>query len=726
VNRQKELTSSNPEDFAVPRMTIKMKIGSGFLITVILLIVSGLYGLYLSSSLSGSVNNFTGPVLTATENANNGMLSVQSQLIAIQNILDDSDASARAKLEESEKLSAEALEKIKSSGRVDAQRYDNLQLRMAEFNQAKSKLLDVFTDFEKLEADIEQLVSKLLDYIIDIERLASQALLESQFQYDTEESSKNTVQFEDGTADFEAMYAQKQAADERNQQLREEAEARINQNRDLVNYSSEARLALLNRLNLLNRYRENPDNKEITDKLSRVLEDLVFTGDMFLENQDMKAKIIENGPDQGKSYAELTAALIKEHGAQFDRSVELFLNLRQARKDYSARADELINFGRELLTEINSSVIKEKTSLDSMMDNGFRSIIIILAVGVVLALISFVFTERAITGPILMVKKQMQDIAAGEGDLTIKMRVRGNDEIADLADSFNLFTDKLKGIIHVLQEQIARLLAVTGKIHDVAEKTRTQTGLQQRELGGVVEALNDLLNGSREVVSHTSQAVDVAKKARGEASSSMKIMQLTISQIQSVASELETSGAVVDGLEAKSDQIGMVLEVIRTISEQTNLLALNAAIEAARAGEHGRGFAVVADEVRGLAARTSESIVEIQHIIDELQQGTHEVIRQIGSVRQNAASSVEPVTEAGNALKLISEAVDSIAHLNENISVTASTQDKTVSDVDSNVTSINQMASESTQNAETLLQAIDSLTQLGEQLQDLAGQFKVE
>ncbi len=238
--------------------------------------------------------------------------------------------------------------------------------------------------------------------------------------------------------------------------------------------------------------------------------------------------------------------------------------------------------------------------------------------------------------------------------------------------------------------------------------------------------MNDLLNGSREVVSHTSQAVDVAKKARGEASSSMKIMQLTISQIQSVASELETSGAVVDGLEAKSDQIGMVLEVIRTISEQTNLLALNAAIEAARAGEHGRGFAVVADEVRGLAARTSESIVEIQHIIDELQQGTHEVIRQIGSVRQNAASSVEPVTEAGNALKLISEAVDSIAHLNENISVTASTQDKTVSDVDSNVTSINQMASESTQNAETLLQAIDSLTQLGEQLQDLAGQFKVE
>lgn len=709
----------------MPRMTIKMKIGSGFLITVILLIVSGLYGLYLSSSLSGSVNNFTGPVLTATENANNGMLSVQSQLIAIQNILDDSDPSAGSKLEEAEKLSEEALVNIKRSGGVDAQRYENLQLRMAEFNQAKSKLLAVFTEFEQLEGDIEKMVSRLFDYIIDIERLASQALLESQFQYDTEESSQGG-QFEDGTTDFEAMYAQKMAAEERNQQLREEAEARINQNRDLVNYSSEARLALLNRLNLLNRFRENPENRETTDKLNRVYEDLVFTGDMFLENQEMKAKIIENGPDQGKSYAEMTASLIKQHGAQFERSVELFLKLRQARKDYSARADELISFGRELLAEINTSVIQEKTTLDSMMDNGFRSIIIILAVGVVLALISFVLTERAITGPILMVKKQMQDIAAGEGDLTIKMRVRGNDEIADLADSFNQFTDKLKGIIHVLQEQIANLLGVTGKIHDVAEKTRTQTGLQQRELGGVVEALNDLLNGSRDVVSHTSQAVDAAKKARGEASNSLKIMQSTISQIQSVASELETSGAVVDGLEAKSDQIGMVLEVIRTISEQTNLLALNAAIEAARAGEHGRGFAVVADEVRGLAARTSESIVEIQHIIDELQQGTHEVIRQIGSVRQNAASSVEPVTEAGNALKLISDAVDSIAHLNENISATASTQDKTVSDVDSNVTSINQMATESTQNAETLLQAIDSLTQLGEQLQDLAGQFKVE
>lgn len=726
----------------MPRMTIKLKIGSGFLITVILLIVSGLYGLYLSSGLSSSVNNFTGPVLQANRHANNGMLSVQSQLIAIQDILDGGGQSSFDRLKQAEGLSVDAMENISSSGRIDEQRTLSLQQKFENFNQAKSRLLRVFSDFQTLEKNIDQLVSELLDNIVAIERLASQALLESQFQYEDEEvvddaaeAGTQPVPVYDEMSPYNLAQAEAAAAaaaeaaaaiEEKNRKIREEAEDRINRNRDLVNFASEARLALLNRLNLLNQLRKDTESEDIKQRSAQVYEDLVYAGDMFLESEDLQQKIIENGPNQGKSYAAVTSELIHQHGEQFRRSTALFVDLRLARSSYSRGADELMVFGRELLTEIDNAVATEEKVLDQMMENGFRTIIVILAVGVVIALISFILTEKAITAPINLVNRQMQAIAAGEGDLTIELKVKGNDEIADLASSFNQFTNKLKGIIHVLQDQISRLIEVTNQINSVSEKTRIQTGQQQQDLGGVVEALDGLLSGSREVVENTAEAVQAAQQARAEASGSMQVMQSTIQQIESVASELENSSVVVDQLERKSDQIGMVLEVIRTISEQTNLLALNAAIEAARAGEHGRGFAVVADEVRGLAARTSESIVEIQHIIDELQQGTHEVIQQMGSVRQNASSSVEPVTKAGQGLQAISEAVDRITLLNENISATASAQDRTVTDVDSNVMSINQMATESSQNTETLISAITTLTHLGEELAQLAGQFKVE
>ena len=711
-----------------PRWTIKLKIGSGFLVAGIMLIVCGLAGLFLASSLSVSLSNFTGPVLQTTANANDGMLSVQSQLIAVQDILSgsDQDGTANKKLKEAEIVARQTLEGIRAAGQVEESELASLKDRMDNFTSAKDSLLKVHESFVSLENQIDQTVTQLLDFIIVIERFASQALLASQMEFDSgsEEEEEALEEIADNIDQEEGFADENEDADEYEDRA-SEVEALMQASRDLVNSASEARLALLNRLNLLNRFRSNTKDAEIRTRLNQVFDDLTYAGEMFAEDERIANKMIENGEFQGKSYAAVIQELIKLHGQQFNDSMKVYIDLKASKQNYSNVAESLIQYGQGLLVKIDESVASERTELSKVLKTGEKTIISVLVLGFVLALVIYFVTVKAITGPILQVREQMEDIAAGEGDLTQRLQVKGQDEVADLANAFNDFTDKLKGIIQTLQNHIAQLVDATSQISVVAEQSQTQTNEQKNEISGVVAAISELSSGSEQVVVNTSEAANGAGIANQEAQKGLAIMQSTISTIEAVAADVENTSTAVDDLGAKSDQIGVVLDVIRNISEQTNLLALNAAIEAARAGEQGRGFAVVADEVRGLAARTHDSIGEIQEIIDHLQSGTDNVIKQMNIVRENAVSSVAPVTEAGETLQSITAAVESIDKLNSEIAETAQTQSQIAVNADRNIINISDMSNESAQNAETLLHATTTLTQLGEELQQLAGQFKI-
>lgn len=714
----------------MPKWTIKLKIGSGFFVAGVMLVICGLAGLFLASSLSVSLSNFTGPVLQTTTNANNGMLSVKAQLIAVQDIVSGSDeGDAMSRLKKAEAEAKETLSGISSAGQVEGDALNELEQKMINFSSAKDSLLKVHDEFITLEKQIDKTVAELLDFIIAIERLASQALLESQMRFEGEDVEEEETADISDSIDGDQAFAEDEAIAEdvtaEADDAISEAEELVQANQDLVNSASEARLALLNRLNLLNRFRANTKDRDTQQRLTQVFDDLAFSGDTFAENAVMSAKMVENGTYQGKSYGAVVKELIALHGEQFKKSMDMFITLKKSKQNYSQVADSLIEYGQELLSKIDDSVATERTQLSNVLETGTQTIITVLVLGVVLGIAIYFITVKAITGPINQVRSQMEDIAQGEGDLTIRLQVKGQDEVADLANAFNMFTDKLRGIIQTLQNNIVELVDATSKISVVAEQSQAQTLSQQNELDGVVVAINNLSSGSSQVVTNTSEAANGTQMASHEAQVGMEIMESTIRTIQSVASEVESTSAAVDELGAKSDQIGVVLEVIRTISEQTNLLALNAAIEAARAGEQGRGFAVVADEVRGLAARTHDSIGEIQEIIDQLQSGTNNVMHQMNIVRENANSSVAPVTEAGEKLRTITEAVESINRLNANIAATAQTQSQTASAVDSNIVNISNMASESTENAQTLMNATNILTQLGDELHQLAGQFKV-
>jgi len=692
----------------MPKWTIKLKIGSGFFVAGMMLVICGMAGLFLASSLSVSLSNFTGPVLQTTSNANKGMLSVQGQLIAVQDILSGSGAEdAQQKLKKAEEKAKSTLQGIKKAGQVDDAAVAELSRKMENFSAAKDSLLKVHSDYVELENEIDKTVSELLDFIIAIERLASQALLESQMQYEEEEEESEAEN------DFETVQDETEAEDPDSSSAE-----------DLVNSASEARLALLNRLNLLNRFRANPADVDTRQRLGQVYEDLAFAGDTFAESPIMGEKFVENGPHQGKSYGGVVKELIGLHGEQFEKSMAMFVQLKGSKQEYSKVADSLIEYGQGLLADINKSVGDERTALSNVLETGTQTIIAVLVLGIVLGIAIFFITVRAITGPITQVRSQMEDIAQGEGDLTIRLKVKGQDEVADLANAFNAFTDKLRSIIQTLQGNIAELVDATSKISVVAEQTQSQTLAQQNELNGVAVAINDLSSGSTQVVTNTSEAANGTQMANQEAQAGLQIMESTIKTIESVASEVEDTSTAVDELGAKSDQIGVVLEVIRTISEQTNLLALNAAIEAARAGEQGRGFAVVADEVRTLASRTQESTTEIQEMIDSLQAQARAAVQAINQGQDKTRTSVDNASNAGEALNAIADSVTTITDMNIQIASASEEQSTVAEEINMNVVNISEVADKNASASEQLAASSSDLARLTEDLRGLVSQFK--
>ena len=699
----------------MPRITIKLKIGAGFAVAGLMLVICGLAGLYLSASVSTSLGIFTGPVMQTTANANVGMLGVQSQLIAVQDILSDNNPEAKGRLTKAEQESRTSLKGIIEAGRIDKELTSSLSDKMDSFAKAKDSLLDNHSKFVLLEEKIQKTVASLLDFIIDIERLSSNSLLDSQLLL---EGIKDTI-------DSEAFASYSYNAASKLEEEQEEKQNMVDNDKDLINSSGEARLALLNRLTLLTNFRASPNDIDVKKRLDQVYEDLAFAGEIISENKGMQELKVKGGAYADKSYAEVMMLLIKQHDNDFKASMELFVLLKTSKVAYSKEADALIAFGQTLLSNISESVVEERTALSGVLEAGTQIIYGVLAVGLILGLVILIVTVKAITDPINRVREQMEDIAAGEGDLTIRLDIKGQDEVADLAIAFNSFTGKLRGIIQLLQNHIAQLVDATAVVHSVSEQTQAQTLTQQDELGRVVVAINDLALSSSQVVTNTSEASGSAQQANEQAHSGLQMMQSIVQTIEAVASDVEGTSIVVDDLADKSDQIGVVLDVIRGISEQTNLLALNAAIEAARAGEQGRGFAVVADEVRGLAGRTHDSISQIQEIISQLQSGTANVTTKMKIVKENAVNSVDPVKEASQTLELISQAVNGITELNGQIASAAETQSNTATAVDTNINNINNMASESTENAGMLLDAANTLTGLGDELQQLASQFKV-
>ena len=356
-----------------------------------------------------------------------------------------------------------------------------------------------------------------------------------------------------------------------------------------------------------------------------------------------------------------------------------------------------------------------------------RSVIIlvtsILTVLVCVAL--FIIFLRMIVRSIATLKKQLDNIAQGEGDLTRRVPVESDDDLGQLAASFNQVLTNLQSMVGTIQTLSDDLSNEAKQLSTAARDNNDGVTLQADLIAMVATAINEMQSAIEEVAGNASRAAEVTVQAQQRGENGGRIIRDSSEQVQALALQISKAVEVIRKLSEDSENITSVLDVIRGVAEQTNLLALNAAIEAARAGEQGRGFAVVADEVRTLAQRTQQSTQDIQRMITTLQTGVSDIVSVMETGSEQAGETERLATEAESELKVILESMNDISDVNSSVASATEEQTQVIEEINRNIVNINELASESSRRSGRISGISSTLDSYADQLRQQTGRFRV-
>lgn len=387
-------------------------------------------------------------------------------------------------------------------------------------------------------------------------------------------------------------------------------------------------------------------------------------------------------------------------------------------ENITAELDQLVSSQQQDI-QTNSQELLET------VDTSQNIVSILLATGLGIGvLVAFVISQM-ITLELNETVDAMQDVASGDGDLSRRLKVKGKDEISQLSSAFNEFAAKVAATVSEVAASANNLADASTSLEQETSKTAIAMDEQQCQISDVASSMTRLTTQVEAVVSTTQDAATMATEANNTGNEGRLVVAENISAVQQLSRDINEASLVIGELEKNSSEIGSVLDVIQGIAEQTNLLALNAAIEAARAGEQGRGFAVVADEVRTLASRTQQSTSEIKQIIERIQTGSKEAVTSMSHGHEQVKCSVDNAHKSGESLEKISHSVSDINDMNDNIAQAANEQSILTGQVHQTVKNIATVANETSRAAENMASTSLNVKKLTEALQNTIGQFKV-
>jgi methyl-accepting chemotaxis protein len=425
------------------------------------------------------------------------------------------------------------------------------------------------------------------------------------------------------------------------------------------------------------------------------------------------------------AFGDIQDLLSETSGILYHKRTQLTAN-QQAKDMLKAVEDNTSQVNKILDKQIdlaNQTTVEASERVSSSVSSGNTQTAVIMVISIVIAIVIARFTLISITRPLARVNDMLNIVSSG--DLSHKLDESGQDEFALLAKNCNLLIDSLRTLIEGIVNRSSQLAAAAEETSAVTSESTTAIEEQRNQVEQAASATTEMSSTSQSVLSSANDALGEIKHADDEAERVKTISGRNRQTIEQLASEVDSASQVINQLQQDSASIGGILDVIRGIAEQTNLLALNAAIEAARAGEQGRGFAVVADEVRTLASRTQESTSEIQTMIEALQLGAGKAVTVMDAGKSKAADCVNQSEEADKALETITHAVHEAFDRSSQIATAAEEQSVVAHEISENLESIVAIAEQTTAGSQQTAASSSEVAKLSEELQQSVQEFKL-
>ncbi|MBI5747920.1 MAG: methyl-accepting chemotaxis protein [Nitrospinae bacterium] len=443
--------------------------------------------------------------------------------------------------------------------------------------------------------------------------------------------------------------------------------------------------------------------------------------------QYMAASLTEEEKALAKKYEETIAAyreniskVFELIGADKYSDAEVLANkeLDALLNESKKSLDALVKLQSEEAKKLNKNI--EENAASSMWSS-----IIAIAIGILVSLGAVILLIRAVAAPIKKAADMLKDIAQGEGDLTKRLNLTTKDEVGELGKWFDTFVEKIHDIVVQISKTASNMASASEELSASATQIAKGTTSQTERATTVAASSEEMSATVMEVAKNTSGASESAKDANKLAQKGKDMVERTVHGMNDIAGAVKESASVITKLGTRSNEIGEIIKVIDDIADQTNLLALNAAIEAARAGEHGRGFAVVADEVRKLAEKTTKATKEIGGMISTIQDETGKAVSSMGAVQKEVEEEVKLAKDAGSSLNEIVSNVDKLTGQIQQIAVASEEQSAATDTISRDIQDIANTTKETATSSNQIASASNNLSKLATELQGIVGKFKV-